>query len=445
MLILQLLRHRAIVNGTLFMKIAFFTDDYLPYVHGVTTSIQNYRQALEELGHEVFIVAPKPRQKGWDDHDDHVIRIPSVNSYVFDKRPVSLLYPGIARKLYGQFDIVHSQMQFYLGIVAGMVAKHDKIPHVTTVHTLWTELLEDYPLATTAGLIAASIGLPFIYKMKPILPFNSAREIRELSQLEAIDIKKKQGWRIMTTFVNQADVCIAPSAHLAAALKENGAETHLCVLPNGISLERYRTSKASDSPLMKGVKDKFIVCVSRVSGEKRQHVLIDMMLHIKDQNVKLVLVGDGPELERLKARAKEMGMLDTRIIFAGLQPPPVVAAIMKQADIFTLPSFRFDNQPMVFLEAIASGLPVVYCDDHLTEGLTPANALLTSGIEAQDFASAFTGLFADPKRLKAMSEASLKVAKDFDRNALARRLVKIYQSAIDTYRELELEPDYKTV
>lgn len=418
------------------MKIAFFTDDYLPFVHGVTTSIQNYRQALEALGHEVFIVAPKPQVKGWDDKDDHVIRLPSVNSYVFDKRPVSLLYPGIARKLYGRFDIVHSQTQFYLGIIAGMVAKHDKIPHFTTVHTLYTELLDDYPLATTAGLIAASVGFPFIYKTKPILPFDSAREIRELSQLDAAEIKKKQGWRIMAAFVNKDDVCFAPSAHLAATLKENGTQIPIHILPNGISLERYRNSKASDSPLKKGPNDKFIICVARVSGEKRQRVLIDAMPSIKDPNIKLIIVGDGPERARLEARAEELGMLGDRIVFMGLQPPEVVAAMMKQADVFTLASYRFDNQPMVILEAIASGLPVVYCDDNLTEGLTTDNAYLTDGPEAKDFAKAFTALLADKKRLAEMSKASVVVAKEFDRDMLAQKLVGHYECTLANYRIL---------
>ena len=50
------------------MRIAFFIDDYLPSVHGVATSTLNYKQALESLGHEVFVVAPKC--EGYDDHDD---------------------------------------------------------------------------------------------------------------------------------------------------------------------------------------------------------------------------------------------------------------------------------------------------------------------------------------------------------------------------------------
>ncbi|HEY0965261.1 MAG TPA: glycosyltransferase [Candidatus Saccharimonadales bacterium] len=418
------------------MRIAFFTDDYLPYVHGVTTSIQNYRQALEAMGHEVWIVAPQPKQKDFVENDDHVIRMPSINSYIFDNRPVSLLYPGIARKLYKyDFDVVHSHTQFYLFVIAGMVARKQNIPHFTSVHTLFTELIDDYPAAVTAGLIAVSIGFPFVFRTKPILPFDSAREIRELSRDEASNIRKKQGWRLIAACVNQADVGIAPSAHLCQTLKENGTDIPLHTLPNGISLERYQQSRAEDSPIKKKPGEQFIVCVARVSGEKRQRVLVESMVHVKTKKTKLVLVGDGPELENLKKLSQELGV-ENKVIFTGLRSPEEVAAILKQADIFTLASYRFDNQPMVLLEAIASGLPIVYCDDQLTEGLTSKNTLLTDGIESDSFAAAFDELLGDLPRRKKMAEASIAVSKKFDRNALAQKLLRQYKIAQESKYEL---------
>jgi 1,2-diacylglycerol 3-alpha-glucosyltransferase len=410
------------------MKIAFFTDDYLPYVHGVTTSIQNYRQALEELGHEVYIVAPKPKMKNYVDDDDHVIRMPSVMSYIFDKRPVSLLYPGIARKLYKyDFDIVHSHTQFYLFVIAGLVAKKQNIPHVTTVHTLFSELLDDYPTAVTAGLIAASVGFPFVYKQKPILPFSSAKEILDLSTYERGEIRKRQGWRLISACVDQADFGIAPSHHLRETLLESGTTIPLHIMPNGISLERYEAAKSADSPLSKQPGEKFIVSVARVSGEKRQRVLIDSLQYLQTTNTKLILVGDGPECKNLQRRADELGVGD-KVVFTGLLPPEEVAAILKQSDIFTLASYHFDNQPMSILEAIASGLPIVYCDEQLTEALTVENSLLTDGIEGEDFAKAFDALLRDDKKRAIMSKASLKVSKEFDRSELVKQLEQTYKT-----------------
>ena len=114
-----------------------------------------------------------------------------------------------------------------------------------------------------------------------------------------------------------------------------------------------------------------------------------------------------------------------------MQSPEAVAALLKQADVFSLASYHFDNQPMTFLEAASSGLPIVYCDERMTEGLTPHNAILTSGIEGQDFATVFNELFSDQERLKALGRGSRQVARQFDASMLARKVVAVYQELID--------------
>ena len=102
----------------------------------------------------MFVVAPKVED--YDDYDDHVIRMPSSKNYVFEKREMAYIYPGLAKRLDEyDFDVVHSQTQFYLGVLAHSVAKRQNIPHVTTIHTLYTELIDDYPIeivrSTTTG------------------------------------------------------------------------------------------------------------------------------------------------------------------------------------------------------------------------------------------------------------------------------------------------------
>lgn len=415
------------------MRIAFFTDDYLPSVHGVTTSIQNYRVALESLGHEVYIIAPKKRK--YIDNDDHVIRLFSVNPYVFDKKPVSVLYPGIARKLDKyKFDIVHSHTQMAMSVVAESVAKRQKVPHVTTVHTLFSELVENYPTAARIGIISYSLAYPVVFRAKPVLPFTSRKEIMELSTDEINMVLKKQSWKLMVAFLNRLAGCITPSQHLADTLKQHGLKTPCEVLSNGIDLSLYKSSKTDSSLFKKRRDEKLIICVARLSGEKRQRVLIDAMNYLRKDNIRLLLVGDGPERESLEDQVEELGLED-KVIFMGLQAADKVASLLKQADIFTLPSYRFDNQPMTILEAIASGLPVVYCDDNLTEGLEPSNSVLTAGIEGEDFAKTFRSLFKNPTKLAAMSKASLEISKDFDIDSQAVKLVQYYVEQIDNFSE----------
>ena len=405
------------------MRIAFFIDDYLPSVHGVATSTLNYKQALEALGHEVFVVAPKC--EGYEDHDDHVIRLPSAKNYVFDKREMAVIYPGLARKLDEyQFDIVHSQMQFYMGVLAHSVAKRQNIPHVTTIHTLYVELVNDYPFMVTSGLIAATAAFPVVLRTRPILPKASREQLRSMSKSTIKDIMSRQGWRLMAAFANKCDACIAPSKHLERMLIEDGGLTVPCyVFPNGIDTKRYKKASAADSPIEKRPGEKFIISVARLSPEKRQRTLIEAMPHIRDKKVKLVLVGGGPYEEE----------------FAGMRSGDEVAAMLKQADVFSLASYHFDNQPMTFLEAAASGLPIVYCDERMTEALTERNAVLTEGIEGEDFAKVFNDLFAHPEKIEELSRGALSVAKKFDSTAMAKKMVELYESLISSHQVLEEE------
>ena len=161
--------------------------------------------------------------------------------------------------------------------------------------------------------------------------------------------------------------------------------------------------------------------------------LIEAMPHLADMPVKLVLVGPGPSQEELGKRAEELGVAD-RVVLAGRRSPDEVAVLLKQADVFSLASYHFDNQPMVFLEAAACGLPIVYCDERMTECLTERNAILTDGIEGEDFARVFSSLLSDDARLAALSEGALKVAQQFDSETMTRRLINLYEDLLVSYR-----------
>ncbi|WP_026407331.1 glycosyltransferase [Actinomyces gerencseriae] len=414
------------------MRIGIFIDDYLPSVHGVATSTTSLKKALEDLGHEVYIIAPKC--KGYDDDDDHVIRVPSSKSYIFDKRETGVIYPGLARRLDKyDFDIVHSQMQFYVGVLAHSVAKRQNIPHITTVHTLYTELIDDYPLMVTAGIIALTAALPIVLRTKPILPTPSREQLRTMSKEAIKETFSHQGWRLTAAFANKCEACISPSKHLARILIDEGGLTAPCyVRPNGIDTKRYRDADPADSPISKKPGEKFIISVARLSPEKRQKALIEALPHISDRNVALVLTGGGPYEQDLRRRSEELNVAN-RVIFTGMQPSDKVASLLKQADVFSLASYHFDNQPMTFLEAASSGLPIVYCDEQMTEGLTERNAILTDGIEGESLARAFNDLFSNPDKLEQMSRGSLDVAREFDSSTMAMSMVTLYEKLIRDY------------
>ena len=204
------------------VRIAFFIDDYLPSVHGVATSTATFRAALERMGHEVYVVAPKA--EGYEETDDHVIRLSSSRYYVFDSREVATIYPGLARRFDAyEFDIVHSQTQFSLGVLAHWVAKRQNIPHVTTIHTLYTELIDDYPLAVLSGLLALSVAFPVALKSQPVLPRVHRETIKHLNKRDMKTALSRQGWRLTAAFANKCNACLSPSQHLAQVLIDDGA------------------------------------------------------------------------------------------------------------------------------------------------------------------------------------------------------------------------------
>ena len=134
-------------------------------------------------------------------------------------------------------------------------------------------------------------------------------------------------------------------------------------------------------------------------------------------------------------RAEELDV-SQRVIFTGMQPSDKVAALLKQADVFSLASYHFDNQPMTFLEAASSGLPIVYCDEQMTEGLTERNSILTNGIDGQSLARAFNNLFSDPNKLDKLSRGSLEVAQEFDSATMTKKMVELYEILINDHRIL---------
>ena len=191
--------------------------------------------------------------------------------------------------------------------------------------------------------------------------------------------------------------------------------------------------KRATRQFKKKAGEKYVVCVARLSLEKRQRTLIEAMKYAKHPDVKLVLAGGGPAEAELRQTAIGLGVED-RVIFTGMVGANEVASLLKQADLFALASYHFDNQPMTLLEAAAAGTPVVYCDERLTEGLEGGNAVLTSGIEGEDFAATIDDLLSNDEKRAEMAKAARKVAKEYDSNTMVKRLEALYLEMIDNMR-----------
>jgi len=177
----------------------------------------------------------------------------------------------------------------------------------------------------------------------------------------------------------------------------------------GVEPDRYRRG---DHP-----PGQHLVFVGRLAAVKGVAVLIRAVTALAPDHpgLRLTLIGDGPERAALEAEARAGGAAD-RIAFAGARTQQEVAETLARADLFVLPSFA-EGVPVVLMEAMASGLPVVatriagipeLVEDGISGRLVPPGnqAALTEAIAT---------LLADPEAAAAMGRAGrAKVEAGFD-------------------------------
>lgn len=155
-----------------------------------------------------------------------------------------------------------------------------------------------------------------------------------------------------------AVVCVAEGLRERAELI-GVAPASVRVIPNGVNIERVRKLAAQAEPDWLPAA-RFVVGVGRLVKQKGYDLLIEAHAHVRHGGVAhdLVIIGDGPERESLKALAARHQVADSVILPGFLDNPfPVVA----RADLFCLPS-RYEGAPLILREVLAIGRPIIAAD-----------------------------------------------------------------------------------
>lgn len=142
---------------------------------------------------------------------------------------------------------------------------------------------------------------------------------------------------------------------------------------------------------------------------------------------RLELVGDGVDRPRYEQQAHALGIAD-RVTFHGILSKPEIAAVLQSADAFVLAS-RFDTNPVVVLEALSCGLPVLATSvGGLPEVVTEDRGLLVPPEDADALAGGLTALF---ERLDEVDRSAIAAGArhDFGFEAVGRRLSAVYDEA----------------
>lgn len=150
-----------------------------------------------------------------------------------------------------------------------------------------------------------------------------------------------------------ARAVVVPSRNLERIARETWRqpEERVRYLPNGVDLARFTPAGSTGAAPVIGN-------VASFRPVKNQALLIEAFARMERRDARLLLVGDGPDREACERRCRERGVAE-RVSFAGASDD--TAGVYAGMDVFAMSS-RSEQMPLVVLEAMASGLPVVSTD-----------------------------------------------------------------------------------
>jgi 1,2-diacylglycerol 3-alpha-glucosyltransferase len=306
------------------MRIAMFTDSYLPSRDGVVTSILLSRKSLEALGHEVIIFAPEPKDPKQREDGVYYFRSKSFNSYQGYSIP---MFPTdkchILKKL--DVDIIHAQGLLFMGLRSMLAGRSLKLPVVVSFHTMITDAAK-------------------FYNFTPLPDWVVTRLM----------------WTYLKSLLKRADSVIVPTNAIKLELEESVRRMrHIEVIPTGVDTTIFNPQNDGSAIRTKYGLDggKVILTVGRIAWEKNLDLILEgfKILHDQDPETKLIVAGEGPAKGHAKQKANDLGIQDSTF-FPGFVPDADLPGLYAACDVFTIAS-KFETQGLVVLEAMATGKP----------------------------------------------------------------------------------------
>jgi len=385
------------------LHIAFFTNTYLPFVSGVVRSVSEFRQALTDAGHNVFVFAQHDSE--YEDQEPFIFRYPSLELPISVDIPAVIpVSPFIDRLLPTlKLDLIHTHHPVVLGQTAANNARKLGLPLVFTFHTQYREYSHYLPLPQAA-----------VQKF-----------VKNLIDDWLVD------------FMQLCNHIVIPSESMRKILLEDyGLEDRYSVIPTGIDLTAYqKADRESTRAEMGWQDDKVVITVGRLASEKNLPVLFEAVAHAIQSypEIRLVIIGDGPSRHELEKYAEALGIA-ARINFWGKISFHEVPRFLKAADLFVFASVS-ETQGLVTLEAIAAGLPVAAVNATGTSDIVRhGHEGLLTGNNSTALGEAIKTLFAHPDCMENFKMAALKRATTFDIWHQTSRMVDVYHQAIADHK-----------
>jgi glycosyltransferase involved in cell wall biosynthesis len=315
------------------MRIALTAESFLPYLSGVTVSVDALARGLGARGHEVLVIAPRPSAGnapmavGSPGPEPRYAWLPSYQLPRLAPPGYRMPWPAPlatalreARAL--RPDVVHAHSPFVTGVFARRLARATGSPLVFTHHTRFA----DYghylgPLAAPGARLTDAY---------------------------------------LRSFWAGCAAILAPSSDLADEIRARlpaDRQGRVHVVPTGIDVAGIRAMAPADPRPAAGWPAGAVVVATlgRLATEKSVDVVLDAVGWVPE--ARLVVIGGGPQEGRLRERAVR-GDLAGRVHFTGALPRLEALAVLRGADLFAFAS-RTETQGLVLAEGLAAGLPAV--------------------------------------------------------------------------------------
>lgn len=395
------------IKGHVKMKIGLFTDTYYPQVNGVATSVQILKKNLEILGHEVYLfTTTDPKSVKEEAHVYRVASIPFVSS-----RRVGMFYHlGLAKFIRELgLDLIHTHTEFSLGIFGRTMAKELNIPLLHTYHTIY----EQY-----------------------------THYIINMSVLESI--AKSTARKISAHFCNSVDRVVVPTDKVKDLLVSYGVNKDISIIPTGIEFNKFSKHNYNSDTILKlrsdlgiGANDKVILYIGRISEEKSiDEILIAMKSFFKGRpDAKFLLVGDGPSKDNLEDMAKKLGIYG-QTIFAGEKSFNEIDQYYQLGDVFVSAS-QSETQGITYIEAVASGIPVVAKTDRCLDGVIQNGINGYTYQSMAEFSSYLDSILNDNQEKSRWSIEGIKSIERFTATNFAATILAEYKNMITNQKDYE--------
>ena len=387
------------------MRIGIFTDTYPPYINGVSTSIAMLESALIKQGHEVFIVTVNPENLHYNISDDErIIRLPGIPIGIYDYR-LTGIYPlkAVSKIKAWNLDIIHSHTEFGVGTFARIMAKQLDIPIVHTYHTMY----EDYIHYITKGYFDA----PSKKIVEYLTNFYCDKTVTEL---------------------------IVPTKKTYNLFKEKYEyERNIHIVPTGIEVDRFYVENNDAEEVDKirrelGItKDDFtLLFVGRLAAEKNVTFLIECQANLvkENPNCKLLIIGDGPDIEFFKKQARKLGIADN-VIFTGKIPWDQIHKYYQIPNVFVTASHT-ETQGLTVLEAMSASIPVVAYDDEAFRDVVvhDLNGYLFK--DKKDYRKYIKKIMGDYKVFERLSRQARIQGESHSSKYYAEKILDVYYAAL---------------